>query len=356
MGQLKALRFNAHHPAQLAQDLTRVRPLALAKLGFMSATAPSAIPFTRRLMSRWIAGVMVVLLCVGLAIAQPALAAEPPEGLEPTPTVTKPAFQQGVAAFQEKRFADAVEHFSRAIEEKPTSAAAYGDRCLSYLELGDYSPAIADCAKATTLNPTYSAAYVNWGLALHRSGDVQGAIDIYDRLLQFKPSDYRAFYNRGLAKIEQEHYRQAIVDFGQAIRQINLLDREKIAEVYIDRGVAQLLLGNASGAIADFSQAIQFNRMNGRAYFNRGCASHQLGQYRQAIDDFSQVIAFGEEPAEAYFNRGMMYKQIGDMGSAVADLRQAVYGFAQQKSLDAYQRTKQLLEQLQNSSPSSSVG
>jgi tetratricopeptide (TPR) repeat protein len=265
----------------------------------------------------------------------------------------KEAFHAGIAAFQQEKYSEAIEQFNQAILQDPNFAPAYSDRCLTYLNLENYLAALIDCTQALKLNPNHIETYLNRGLAHYKSGELAEAIADYSQVLQLKPHDYRAYYNRGLAEADLAAYREAIVDYGQAIRQTSPLDRLTLAEIYSDRGLAQLLLTHHEGAvlgnaIADFTEAIQFNKASIRSYYNRGCAYHQKGNRIAALEDFNQVLARDPSYTQAYVSRGLLRQEMGEMGGAIADLRQAATSFNQQGAKGEYQQVLRLIEKMRS--------
>ncbi|NJL20251.1 MAG: tetratricopeptide repeat protein [Leptolyngbyaceae cyanobacterium SM1_3_5] len=254
--------------------------------------------------------------------------------------------QTGTTAFQAGDFAAALTAFSQAIDQDSSSAAAYGNRCLTYIQLNSYPQAIEDCNQAIVLNPKLAEAYLNRGLAHYRLGQAAAAIEDYSQLLQLTRSDYRAYYNRGLARVELGQYREALVDYGEALRQAPLLDRVTQAEIHTDRGLVLLMLKNPHSAVADLTQAIHFNPTD-RAYYNRACACQQQGNRGGAVRDFSEVIARVPDYAEAYWNRGLLLYQQGDRDQAIADLQQAARYFGERGEAIAHQQVLNLLDKLQ---------
>ncbi|MBD3883890.1 tetratricopeptide repeat protein [Phormidium tenue FACHB-886] len=254
--------------------------------------------------------------------------------------------RSGIAAFHDQNYAIAVDHFSSAIQQDSALVAAYADRCLSQIYLEQYQEAIADCSQALQRNPQDLESLLNRGLSYHRLQQYQEAITDFTQLLQLTPHDSRAYYNRALAQVELAAYSEAIVDYGQALRQTSPLDRVVRGEIYIDRGLAQLLQNHQQAAIGDFTQAIQFNA-TARAYYNRGCAYHQQGNSTAALNDFSQVLEQDPNYAQAYLSRGLIRHERGERQAAIGDLRQAAQYFCYQGFMLAYQQTLELLQKIQ---------
>ena len=262
----------------------------------------------------------------------------------PEPTA-KSLLRAGNAAFQSGDYDLAIQQFTEVLELEPSSAA-YSNRCLAEIYIEDYAAAIEDCSQALQLNPKEPESYLNRGLAYHRIGQPAEAIADYDHLLQLRPHDFRAYYNRGLAQAEQQAYREALVDYGEAIREVQPLDHVTLAAIHNDRGLAELWLEHQPQAIANFTQAIQFNGSDLRAYYNRGCAYHQQGQLAAALKDFTQVLQIAPDHAQAYLSRGLIRRQMGNLDAALADLQVAAEYFNQQGAKVAYLQTLQLIQKL----------
>ena len=118
-------------------------------------------------------------------------------------------------------------------------------------------------------------------------------------------------------------------------------------EVYNDRGLARLMLGNLEGAIADFSLAINQDTNNHRAFYNRACACHRMGDLLSAVRDFTAALQLDPNRAEAYVNRGIIHHELGLQQAALSDLKIASQRFHEQGNKVAYEQALALMERLQ---------
>ncbi len=86
----------------------------------------------------------------------------------------------------------------------------------------------------------------------------------------------------------------------------------KDAKTYIDRGLAYAKQHHYQEALADFTQAIEFDTSNVQAYSHRGNVYANLQRYDEAVRDFTEVIRLDPTNAQAYFNLGgILAKQKG---------------------------------------------
>lgn len=90
-----------------------------------------------------------------------------------------------------------------------------------------------------------------------------------------------------------------------------------------DRGSRSLY----KGAIAQYNEALRWNKENAAAFFHRGYAFYQLRNFPQALNDFTQTIAL--EPASPLAFSSLLYRgnirmSLGDSQGAVRDYNQAI--------------------------------
>ena len=99
----------------------------------------------------------------------------------------------GNQAFGAKRFAEAVEHYTAAIDlwmEPVDRAILYSNRSAARLKLpGEKQKALKDAERACELAPEYAKAHFRRGQALRVLGDPEGAIDAMRHVLTLAPED-----------------------------------------------------------------------------------------------------------------------------------------------------------------------
>ncbi len=81
------------------------------------------------------------------------------------------------------------------------------------------------------------------------------------------------------------------------------------------------------GAIAQFNEALRWNKENTSAFFQRGYAFYQLRNFPQALNDFTQVINLEPSSSLAFsslFYRGNIRMSLGDSQGAVRDYNNAI--------------------------------
>jgi len=104
---------------------------------------------------------------------------------------------------------------------------------------------------------------------------------------------------------------------------INLLDQyitqiDTSSGAYFLRGLAKQGLDDFSGAITDYTKAIELNKSFLIAYNNRSMAYVENQQLEKALTDINQVLSFSKKP-EYYFNRGLINNHIGNKIDSVSN-------------------------------------
>ena len=110
----------------------------------------------------------------------------------------KDVYTKAGAAFEENKFEEAIDFYSKAIEIDPKYSSAYFNRALSYAILNKYGEAERDAETVMDIEPdSYDAPYV-MGIVAEYQQDYQGAKEWYEKSLQKNPK-----YEQAKARLEQ---------------------------------------------------------------------------------------------------------------------------------------------------------
>lgn len=133
-------------------------------------------------------------------------------------TATNPYkfYRQGIQSLTARRYAEALNHFSRAIRLNPKFEKAYLKRIQVRYVLADDRGVLEDCQRVLQLNPQLVSAFYYRGLARDRLGYTQSAIESYTDAIALDAKHAQAHYHRGLAHRDLGELEQAIADFQQA--------------------------------------------------------------------------------------------------------------------------------------------
>jgi len=114
---------------------------------------------------------------------------------------------KGNASLKAGNVAEAIEHYSKAVELEPTGHVYYSNRSAAYLKQGDGDKALADGEKCVELKPDWAKGYSRKGAALHALGRYDEAMAVYEAGLEVDGSN--AALKSGLAEVERVAARAA---------------------------------------------------------------------------------------------------------------------------------------------------
>ena len=147
-----------------------------------------------------------------------------------------------------------------------------------------------------------------------------GKTSLLNEILNVKYEQTAETYlERGNEKEKLKDYSGAILEFTKAINV-----KPDYINAYFSRGNQKFYLQDYSAAIEDYSNVIKLNSREETSYFNRGLAKAKIEDYKGAIEDFSKVIEIEPKNADAYFYRGMAKSDIEDYKAAIEDYTNAI--------------------------------
>jgi len=111
--------------------------------------------------------------------------------------------QTGNNHYLKGEFADAIKHYTNAIEESP-SAILYGNRATAFFKLNQWKLALFDCDKAIKMDATYVKAYLRKGLCLEQLKDYNGAYQTFNEVKRLdKNGQLREETEQGIKRVYQ---------------------------------------------------------------------------------------------------------------------------------------------------------
>jgi tetratricopeptide (TPR) repeat protein len=198
-------------------------------------------------------------------------------------------------------------------------AASPLERGLSLYDQGYYAAALAAFDEAVHHSPRSSAAWTNRGVARIRLGDTSGAIEDFSWALALTPDDPELLFNRGNAHVAAGDMTAAIADFTRALEV-----RPDFARAAFNRGIARSRVPDPEGARADWLQAVALEPdPRARAAMARAAG---LGPVMALAGpaDASSPAEPARLSARELADRGLDRELSGDRPGALADLRAAL--------------------------------
>lgn len=162
--------------------------------------------------------------------------------------------QIGINKMKPGTYAEAVRHFSRALDLQPASAPAYLNRGVARHALGQQDLALEDLARAIEIDPTLTRAHDERGRIYIERKDAANALKELSKSIELRPTT-AGYYQRGLLYESLGEHEKAISDYDRAV-----METPDSPFAYRARALAKANLGDAKGAQRDRESA---DRMEG---------------------------------------------------------------------------------------------
>ena len=188
-----------------------------------------------------------------------------------------------------------------------------------YFADGQHDKALAACGQALALVADLPSAHqlqISALMALKRYDEVVASCDAY--LAREQPT-IEVLEIRGLARVDRQNYSGAIADYTHAIELKTDLDPETKARLLDHRGWAYHLADAPRLALDDFVESLRLTGDHSEALAGRGLARIRLGDWRAAVADAEASVRLAkmtsrapfdpEALRQAYLNAARIYAQ-----------------------------------------------
>ena len=153
-----------------------------------------------------------------------------------------------------------------------------------FVASGNYEDAIEQFTKLIDENPEYTEAYVARAEAYEKAGKKTEAASDYKRATAFEDKDESIFYNAGRLYYELEDYKEAI----PMLARVTALDKKHI-NAYKYKMESYNAVEQYDKAIKESNELIALNETAGK-YSNRGCIQDRVDDYKEAETDYRKSI------------------------------------------------------------------
>ena len=132
------------------------------------------------------------------------------EGVEIDSSLISPeaeeAYNNGVVAFQNDNFTEAITLFTTAINLHEDFEKAYSNRAYCYLSNNDLANAKNDFLKLSEISENPANAYYEIGAINSAEGNGDEAIAFYQKAIESNSSEPKYHYQKGLENFKKENY------------------------------------------------------------------------------------------------------------------------------------------------------
>lgn len=218
-----------------------------------------------------------------------------------------------------KRYAEAEQDFSKALEFSPENTSYIIGRLESYDLQKKYNEELTDINLILRKTGGEPQLVLEKGRVQLLLGDTIAAYNTMDSLTKTNPDMFNAWGGRAMINMMLNHNDSALNDYNKAIE----LKSDNFTH-YINRGNILHKKQNYSGAIADYNKAIELSPNNETALFNRSLIMIEVGDYNQAIKDLNKLIKNKPDMYEAVYQRALINQKLGNHTSAISDMSNVI--------------------------------
>lgn len=236
----------------------------------------------------------------GTSVSSPVAANSPSD-----PLVGGPLFQEGLSYEKSGQYDQAIEIFSKVIEQQPDFFDGYNHRGSCYAIKKEFEKALQDYQRAIDLKPSEEMLYYNRGLTYSLMGKKQEAMADYNRAIELNPAYLKAYLTRGTLYAETGQLDKAVEDRTKMIE----LDPQN-AQWYGARAAVYIFQKAFDKAVADLDKAVKLAPEDPSSRFFRGMIYAEMGQQDKAMADFkaaekmdAQYAGVGEKMAAHINNK-----------------------------------------------------
>jgi len=196
---------------------------------------------------------------------------------------------QGITAYKEGRFEEAVNYLDQYRQQNPPSEKACQYHALALSSLGRAGEALIEVEGGLAQHPKSVDLIILQGKLLAGMGHYQDAAAILSRAIKLDPKRGEAWKERGAVRAKMNLPGEAAKDLDQAVR---LAPEDP--DAFIQRGMVRVGQGRFKPAEQDFQTAIKLRPDHPEAYFQRGnLYFYHLEQKEKALADFEEACRLG---------------------------------------------------------------
>lgn len=254
--------------------------------------------------------------------------------------------QDGLEAFDKSDFENAIDIYSRAIEEFPNTPFFYACRHIASISADEVEEAFFDLSKLLKLDRNY-CEYITYVFSNANDflyGEPEDLPDYSSLEELLKICD--GYSSSGQWGKGIELYNEGIQRFGhlpilmreRALLYIRTLqynlaynDLIKVVDLITEDGHAFLYLGMIYEAVKEDQRALELydkaiaKKSNHFKFFEQRALLHTARrEWRAAIEDYSRCIELEEGNSDFYLDRSFLYEEMGDFLNALNDANSAV--------------------------------
>ncbi|XP_040528610.1 tetratricopeptide repeat protein 6 isoform X1 [Gallus gallus] len=217
-------------------------------------------------------------------------------------------YQRGLCRMQ-LRQTKCIQDFNHTLVLCPSHFQAYMGRAAYYGSKGRYSKAIMNCNEAIKIHPNSVEAYFYRGTLKYQNKTFKAAIEDLSKTIDLDNTCILAYNNRAICYHQIKDFRKALKDYGIVL--LHEVSKEIVLQVFINRGLLYMELGDYANACEDFKEAALLSPGDSQIFQAIGTCHYRLNEFEEAVRSFNQALRLEPISVEAYIGRGNSYMKHG---------------------------------------------
>ncbi|MCE1246567.1 MAG: protein kinase [Firmicutes bacterium] len=214
---------------------------------------------------------------------------------------------EGIQLMYDEKYSDALNNFNEAIKKDPTNPAAYKNRGMIYLKIGDTKKALHDLGESLALQPEdLDVLMVRAELNL-QAGKYKESVKDLDKLLSLQPNNKENYYKRAFInnKLGRPDLAARDLDIILAIDPKEERARANLSRIYIKQASQLIEKKSYTKALEYCYKLTELDPRDAKAYYLKGYVHYALGRKEAALADFKKCLTINPNNDDAlmYINR-----------------------------------------------------
>ncbi len=241
------------------------------------------------------------------------------------------SFTLGVYKLERGYYEEALEEFSKCMEDETVGMEAAYNSALCQLSLGKYEEAVALLTQCIDKEAGIDGMYYYRAQCNMALGNYDAAIADYGMSVE-KDESYAAdaLYNKANYEMGNMAYEDAVKDFTACLEKDILPGDSRI-----NRGICYLLSKDMDKAMEDFEECLNTDTNADEARFYRSFVYLNKEDYEHALEDLNVCIENKYDLAGSYMQRAQVYKAMGETEKYKADMEAAKAAQAEKAAAEA---------------------
>lgn len=186
-------------------------------------------------------------------------------------------YELGNALYDARRYNEALEAYTLAVEADPGFSDAYTNIGLTHRQLNDLEAAIENYERSLALAPGDATTLQNMVIALRAAGDLEAAVEYLYRLAGLRPQDVALRSDLAVTLFNLERYGEARAQFQR------LMDlKPRNVDARFNLGSCYYFLDEWENALITWAELVAQDRNHGPAHRGMAMAHWRLGDYDAA--------------------------------------------------------------------------